>query len=83
VNSAVGSEQLLPVGVVFAVLGLLIAFVPARWLIQIDRKTGYWIYRRAPDEATGLRRAAVFYKIFGMLFILVGLAAAFLALRGP
>lgn len=47
--------------------------VPTRILIKYDRKTGYHIYKSAPNEASGLRRAAIFYKLFGLVFVVISL----------
>ena len=48
-----------------AVLGLLLALLPIRWLLRFDRKIGFAIYHYSPNEAVGLRRAAWFYRVVG------------------
>ena len=82
-SGSAGPEEMLVVGLIFAVIGLLIALLPAEWILKLDRRTGHWLYRQAPDEATGLRRADMFYKGFGMLFVIIGTATVMFALFGP
>ena len=60
---------LVPLGaLVLFVVGLAVAFTPPRKLLKHDRLTGYRIYRSAPDEQTGVRRAGLFYRLFGCGF---------------
>ncbi|MBX3268732.1 MAG: hypothetical protein KF729_00640 [Sandaracinaceae bacterium] len=61
-------------GLVLAGVGVLVAVTPAQTLLRFDRKTGHFLYRTAPDHETGLRRAAVFYRLFGVGFALFALA---------
>jgi hypothetical protein len=67
----------LVMGVVFLMVGLLIAFGDPKRIIQFDRRTGYAIYRgvldRGGSEDEALAAAKTFYRIFGLVFALVGL----------
>jgi hypothetical protein len=55
--------------ILFAILGILVAFLPPRLLLSWDRRTGYWIYKRmldsTGDDARAMRAAGIFYKVFG------------------
>lgn len=57
----------------FIWIGLAVMLVPARIFVKMDRGTGYHIYKSAPNEASGLRRASIFYKLFGLVFVAIGL----------
>lgn len=52
---------------------LLMILIPTRWALKLDRRTGYRIYQSAPDEATGLWRAGLFYRFIGLGFLIFGL----------
>lgn len=62
---------------IFILFGLAIALTPARTLVKVDGRTGYWIYKKkledTGDEEQALRSAGLFYKIFGTIFFLIGL----------
>lgn len=51
---------------IFTIIGASTALLLAELLLRYDRKTGYWLYKNAPDQQTGLRRATLFYRIFGI-----------------
>jgi hypothetical protein len=53
---------------VFSLVGVLVVLVPAETILRFDRRTGYWLYKNAPDEETGIKRAKWFYRIFGTFF---------------
>ena len=61
---------------VFAISGVVMMSVPTRSLLKWDRKTGYFIYKTTlastGDEQKALRNANVFYKLFGLFFVLFG-----------
>ena len=59
--------------IMFTLVGLIIVFTPARILVKYDGGTGGGIYRKASDAQSGLRMANIFYKIFGSIFILLGI----------
>jgi hypothetical protein len=58
-------------------LGLMLLLLPVRTLLELDRQgrgAGYQLFRRAPDEATGRRRAGFFYRILGALLLIIAWA---------
>jgi hypothetical protein len=57
----------------FIPIGLIIVLIPTRLMLKLDRRTGYALYKSSPNEKTGLRRAALFYKLFGLAFVAIGL----------
>ncbi len=68
----IGNPDWLLIGVGAVVLsapGLFLLFIPVETLLKLDPRTEYWIYRRAPDHETGIRRARVFYRCFGAILI--------------
>ena len=50
---------------ILTLIGVLIAAIPANILLRFDRQSGYKIYKTAPNEEIGLKRAKWFYRIFG------------------
>jgi hypothetical protein len=56
----------------FSIIGAIIFFTPPKVMIKIDRRTGYWIYKRkldsSQDEDLALKAASFFYKCFGATF---------------
>lgn len=58
------------IAAVLSFFGVVKMVLPTRLLLAFDRRTGYWLYKSAPDEATGLRRAKWFYRLFGLAFVL-------------
>jgi hypothetical protein len=71
------------VATVFIILGIVITAVPARSLLEWDRKTGYLIYlkelERSGDKQRAIAKAAVFYKAFGICMAILGAAFAFMS----
>jgi hypothetical protein len=55
---------------IFTTVGFAIVVLPPRTILQYDRRTGYSIYKNAPDEQKGLKRAGCFYKFFGLAVVL-------------
>lgn len=58
-------------------LGLMLLLLPVRNLLELDRRgqgAGYQLLRRAPDEATGRRRAGLLYRILGAVLLLIAWA---------
>ena len=61
---------------ILAGIGVIIMCVPPKYLIIIDRRTGYWFYKKSfekyDDETRALRAACAFYKVFGLVFVIIG-----------
>src|SRR5262245_26328233 len=70
-------ERIAPL--VFVILGLLVRYVPARILLMFDQRTGYQLYKNAPNEEIGIERAGKFYRRFGLFFIVIGSLAFILS----
>ena len=58
---------------VFGIIGVAIMIVPPKSLLSWDRRAGYRIYKRTldktRDEDKAVRAAGLFYKFFGVLFV--------------
>ncbi len=52
---------------ILTLIGALIALIPAKILLRFDRQSGYRLYKSAPNEEIGLKRAKLFYRIFGAI----------------
>jgi hypothetical protein len=46
-------------------------FLPVNTLLRIDRKLGYQLYVRAPNQEIGLQRARWYYRLVGLAFVIV------------
>jgi hypothetical protein len=57
-------------------IGAFFRYTPAKHHLAWDRRTGYWIYQRelkkSGDEELALEKAACFYRVFGLIFMLFG-----------
>ena len=69
-------EEYNTAAIVFSILGLAIAIIPARYILKMDRHVGYMIYsftlKSTNDEKRAISNAGMFYKIFGIVFIIIG-----------
>ena len=58
--------------------GCFLALVPAKYLLKMDGRSGYYIYRQelkaSGDEKKAIAKAAIFYRTFGVCMIVVALA---------
>jgi hypothetical protein len=72
------------VGVVFLTSGLLMALGDPRRILRIDRKTGHAIYMkviaRGGSEEEAVAAAKQFYRVFGIVFVVIGIAIASIGL---
>ena len=70
--------------ILFILIGLAIILTPTSILVQIDSRTGHWIYKKrlesTGEEELALRAASFFYKIFGSIFLFVGLLVGFISI---
>jgi len=68
-----------------AVIGAGVFFIltPAQHLLQSDKKTARWMYERemktSGDRNRAIAAAAFFYRLFGCVLIIFGLAVLALA----
>jgi hypothetical protein len=63
--------------ILIALIGLVTALLPPRFLLSRDKRAGYWIYKRvlksSGDEARAVRAAGIFYKVFGGVLVVSAL----------
>jgi hypothetical protein len=55
----------------FAGFGLFVLLAPINILSRLDRRTGKNILTSEPDAKTGARKAGIFYRIFGAIFVII------------
>jgi hypothetical protein len=64
--------------IILVVGGCLLALIPAKYLLKIDRRSGYWLYtqelKASGDEKKAIGKASVFYKTLGICLIVFPLA---------
>ncbi len=62
------------VEIIFIILGLLLIILPSKYILKVDNRVGYQLYMRelkkSNDEIKALRNAGLFYKLFGLLWVL-------------
>ncbi|NOT62848.1 MAG: hypothetical protein HOP19_21780 [Acidobacteria bacterium] len=66
-------------GGVFLLVGVLVRYLLTTTLLELDRRTGYHLYKNAPNEQVGIQRARKFYRLFGFLFAVIGALGIILA----
>ena len=62
---------LIPVTVLFGIVGLALLFTPAKNILRWDRMTGYWLAQRAKSSNRGVLLAGALYKILGTALLAV------------
>ena len=55
--------------VVLSAPGLVMLLAPVDWLLSLDRRVGFQLFRRAPDPETGRNRARLFYRLLGLVLL--------------
>lgn len=60
--------------IIMSSIGLLIIFIPTETMLRFDRQSGYWVYKKklksSGDKEKALKAAGIFYKIFGIVFMI-------------
>ena len=60
--------------IILIILGLCLILLPARYILKFDNRIGYQIYIRTlnkyNDEEKAFLNAGIFYKLFGLMWIL-------------
>jgi hypothetical protein len=78
-------EMIVTIGMVIG--GCVVALVPARLLLKMDRSSGYWIYtqemKATGDEKRAIAKAATFYRALGGCLIVIALVMYLVVLFLP
>ncbi len=69
------------VSLVLTLVGIVILLIPAKQMLEWDRRSGYWVYQRelkaSGDKKRAVAKAAAFYRAFGACFIVMGTSSFF------